>query len=50
MLSPNSTLALLLQAGHKVVDVYEEFRDGSKLLLLLELLTGNKLVSTQLCS
>lgn len=34
-----------MQAGQKVIDVYEDFKDGSKLLLLLELLTGDKLVS-----
>ena len=33
-----------LQAGQKVENLYEDFKDGSKLLLLLELLTNEKLV------
>ena len=33
-----------LQAGQKIEDLYEDFKDGSKLLLLLELLTDEKLV------
>ncbi len=32
-----------LQAGQKINDLYEDFKDGTKLLLLLELLTGEKL-------
>ena len=33
-----------MQAGQKVENLYEDFKDGSKLLLLLELLTNEKLV------
>ncbi len=32
-----------MQAGQKINDLYEDFKDGTKLLLLLELLTGDKL-------
>ena len=34
------------QAGQKVENLYEDFKDGSKLLILLELLTNEKLVCT----
>ena len=33
------------QAGQKIENLYEDLKDGSKLLLLLELLTNEKLVS-----
>ena len=33
-----------LQVGQKVNDLYEDLRDGSRLLMLIELLTGEKLV------
>ena len=36
----------VLQAGMKVTDINEDFKDGIKLLVLLELLTGEKLVRT----
>ena len=39
-------LSVALQAGQKVDNLYEDFRDGQKLLLLLELLTESKLVQT----
>ena len=33
-----------LQVGQKVNDLYEDLRDGSRLLMLIELFTGEKLV------
>lgn len=36
-------LLVLPQAGQKINDLYEDFKDGTKLLLLLELLTETKL-------
>lgn len=36
---------LSVQAGQKVKDLAEDFKDGTKLILLLELLTNEKLVS-----
>lgn len=33
----------------KVTDINEDFKDGIKLLVLLELLTGEKLVSILVC-
>ncbi len=32
------------QAGMKVTNVMEDFKDGTKLIVLLELLTGEKVV------
>ena len=39
-----STPPSLSQVGQKIDDLYQDFRDGNKLLLLLELLCNVKLV------
>lgn len=39
-----SPLSLHVQVGQKVNDLYEDLRDGSRLLMLIELFTGEKLV------
>ena len=41
-----SCFCVILQGGQRVTDIYEDFKDGTKLLLLLELLTGEKLVNS----
>lgn len=46
-LTPTPHPPSLTQVGQKIDDLYQDFRDGNKLLLLLELLCNVKLVGRE---